>query len=119
VWIDTTDGRTFWSNSWMSNFEPPMVAAGRAGVLTVAARGELEVRFHSAAAVTPPATMAPTRPPIRAARMPAPRPDGEPPEGRGAPDPAGGPGGGLPPDPRGPAAVHGLPLVGGGWPNEG
>ena len=48
---------------------PPGVVTDVAWVVT----GQSS-RFHSAATVTPPATIAPTRPPIRAARMP-PRPN--------------------------------------------
>ena len=72
VWMDTTLGRTFSSSALMSSFEPGMVAEDRAGVVTDVAcvATDESLSFHRAATEIPPATMAPTSPPIRAARMP-------------------------------------------------
>ena len=72
VWMDTTLGRTFPSSALMSSFEPGMVAEDRAGVVTDVACvvTDESLSFHRAATEIPPATMAPTSPPIRAARMP-------------------------------------------------
>ena len=107
VWMDTTDGWTFSSSARMSSASPETLLELREGVdagSAVTAAGESS-RTVMAAAVTPPATMAPTRPPISAARTAPPpwRPDGSR-DPRPLPSPgAGGPGGSVPePDPPGP-----------------